>query len=179
MSLQCCAQTNFTDPNTNISWTTDDQWYPDISSCQEISPPTKVRVFSSTFGNKWCYNLKTRKDENYLLRGIFKAGEQQRSPTGTRFDVLIDITSIAIVKSSEDAVVEGVFKANDNYMNLCLSKEMGDPYLLKLELRPLMSEYVKEKATVALKVMDRVDVGSTGAEIRYAPCMFKPIKNKY
>ena len=75
--------------------------------------------------------------------------------------------------------MEGIFKANGNYTNLCLSKEMGDPYLLKLELRPLMSEYVKEKATVALKVMDRVDVGSTGAEIRYAPCMFKPIKNKY
>lgn len=71
------------------------------------------------------------------------------------------------MKSSEDVVVEGIFKANDIYMNLCLSKERGDPYLLKLELRPL-SGYVKEKASVALKVTDRVDVGSIGADIRYA-----------
>ncbi|KAL8125094.1 nodulation receptor kinase-like isoform X2 [Apium graveolens] len=166
-SIQCCAQTNFTDRNTNISWTTDDQWYPNISCCQEISPSTKVRVFSSTFGNKWCYSLNTRKDENYLLRGTFRAGELQKSPPGTIFDVLIGITSIAIVKSSEDAVVEGLFRANDNYMNLCLSEERGDPYLLKLELRPLDSVYLKEKPSVALRVIDRVDVGNTGAEIRY------------
>ncbi|KAK1383128.1 Nodulation receptor kinase [Heracleum sosnowskyi] len=174
-SIQSCAQTNFTDPKTNISWTTDDQWYPNISSCQEISPPSKLRVFSSTVGNKWCYSLKTRKDEIYLLRGTFKAGELQKAPPGTSFDVLIDITSIAIVKSSEDAVVEGIFKANDKYTNLCLSKERGDPYLLKLELRPLNSEYLKEKPSIALKVIDRVDVGSTGAEIRYPDDLFDRI----
>lgn len=129
-------------------------------------------MFSSTLGNKWCYSLKTRKDENYLLRGTFKAGELQKSPPGTSFGVLIGITSIAIVKSSEDAVVEGIFRANDKYINLCLSKERGDPYLLKLELRPLNSEYLREKPSVALKVIDRVDVGSTGAEIRYPSLYF-------
>lgn len=63
--------------------------------------------------------------------------------------------------------MEGIFRANDKYIDLCLSKERGDPYLLKLELRPLNSEYLKEKPSVALKVIDRVDVGSAGAEIRY------------
>lgn len=101
------------------------------------------------------------------IRGTFKAGELQKSPTGTSFNVLIDITSIAIVKSSEDAVVDGIFKADDKYTNLCLSKEKGDPYLLKLELGPLNSEYLKDKASVALELIHRVDVGNTGAEIRY------------
>lgn len=72
------------------------------------------------------------------------------------------------MKSSDDAVVEGVFKATNDYMNFCLSKELGDPYLSKLELRPLNSEYLKEKASVVLKLVDRVDVGSTGVEIRYS-----------
>lgn len=174
-SIQCCADTNFTDPSTNISWATDYNRYPDKPSCVDIARPVqnntaydRARVFSSSLGNKWCYNLTTRKDQNYLIRGTFTAGELQRKPPGTIFDVLIDVTSIALVKSSDDAVVEGVFKATNDYMNFCLSKEQGDPYLSKLELRPLNSEYLKGKASVVLKLVDRVDVGSTGVEIRYS-----------
>lgn len=81
------------------------------------------------------------------------------------------------MKSSEDAVVDGIFKADDKYTNLCLSKEKGDPYLLKLESGPLNSEYLKDKASVPLKLIDRVDVGNTGAEIRYFSLFFIHVNN--
>lgn len=174
-SIQCCANTNFTDPNTNISWATDYNRYPDKQSCQEITRSSqkntthdRTRVFSSSFGNKWCYNLTTRKGRDYLIRGKFTAGKLQRRPPGTSFEFLIGVTSIALVNSSDDAVVEGVFKATNESTNFCLSKEQGDPYLSRLELRPLHSEYLKEKASSVLKLVDRVDVGSTEAEIRYS-----------
>lgn len=174
-SIQCCADTNFTELTTNISWVTDDNWYPDTLNCQGITQQiknttfyAKNRVFNSSFAKKWCYNLTTRKDQDYLIRGTFTAGDLQRTPQSTIFDVLIDVTSVAHVNSSNDAVVEGVFRTTTDYMNFCLLKEHGDPYLSKLELRPLASNYLKEKASTVLKLIDRIDVGNTGTGVRYA-----------
>ncbi|KAL8117881.1 hypothetical protein AgCh_015679 [Apium graveolens] len=173
-SIQCCADTNFTESTTNLSWITDDNWYPDKRTCQGITQQiknstvhAKTRIFNSSFAKKWCYNLTTRKDQDYLLRGTFTAGDLQRTPQSNIFDVLIDITSIAQVNSSNDAVVEGVFRTTMDYMNFCLLKEHGDPYLSKLELRPLASNYLKAKASTVLKLVDRIDVGNTGRGIRY------------
>ncbi|KAK1351646.1 Symbiosis receptor-like kinase [Heracleum sosnowskyi] len=173
-SIQCCADTNFTESTTNISWVTDDNWYPDKLTCQgtaqQIKNTTfyaKTRVFNSRFAKKWCYDLTTRKDQDYLIRGTFTAGDLRRTPQSTIFDVLIDVTSVAHVNSSNDAVVEGVFRTTTENMNFCLLKEHGDPYLSRLELRPLASNYLVEKASTVLKLIDRIDVGNTGTAIRY------------
>ncbi|KAL1810047.1 hypothetical protein ACET3Z_027037 [Daucus carota] len=173
-SIQCCADTDFTDSTTNISWATDDKWYPDKLTCQGITQQienttlsVKTRVFNSSFATKWCYNLTTRKDQDYLIRSTFRAGDLQKAPQSSIFDVLIDVTSVAQVNSSDDAVVEGIFRTTMDYMNFCLLKEQGDPYLSKLELRPLSSNYLKEKASTVLKLTHRIDVGNTGMAIRY------------
>lgn len=123
----------------------------------------KARLFSSWFGDKWCYNLTTVKDRDYLIRGTFLLGDVQSS-----FYVLIGVTRIGIVNSSNDMEIEGVFRATNEQINFCLEKEKGDPYISKLELRPLnVSDYLKREPSSVLKLIDRVDVGSDVQEIRY------------
>ncbi|KAK3012602.1 hypothetical protein RJ639_009602 [Escallonia herrerae] len=167
LSIQCCADSNVTEPYTNISWTTDANWYPDHRNCQDITPSDteydKARVFGSHLGSKWCYNLTTSKDQDYLIRGTFLSG----SLPGTLFNVLIGVTPVGLVNSSDDTEVEGVFKATNDYTDFCLSKENGDPYISKLELRPSNPDYLKRETSSILKLIDRVDVGNTGSEIRY------------
>ncbi|GMP31131.1 hypothetical protein CsSME_00005470 [Camellia sinensis var. sinensis] len=170
VSIQCCANSNFTDPITRINWITDNDWYPDKLTCQNIIRPVQndtgydeARLFSSWFGDKWCYNLTTVKDRDYLIRGTFLLGDVQSS-----FYVLIGVTRIGIVNSSNDMEIEGVFRATNEQINFCLEKEKGDPYISKLELRPLnVSDYLKREPSSVLKLIDRVDVGSDVQEIRY------------
>ncbi|KAL7221643.1 hypothetical protein ACSBR1_023573 [Camellia fascicularis] len=170
VSIQCCADSNFTDPITRINWITDNDWYPDKLTCQNIIRPVQndtgydeARLFSSWFGDKRCYNLTTVKDRDYLIRGTFLLGDVQSS-----FYVLIGVTRIGIVNSSNDMEIEGVFRATNEQINFCLEKEKGDPYISKLELRPLNdSDYLKREPSSVLKLIDRVDVGSDVQEIRY------------
>ncbi|XP_059639649.1 nodulation receptor kinase-like [Cornus florida] len=173
VSVRCCADSTFTDQN-GISWVTDENWFPDNSSCKDITRPVqndtrynKARVFSNLLGKKWCYNLKTTKDQDYLIRGTFLSGEQQATVLGS-FGVSVDATWISLVNSSDDTEVEGIFKATNEYTNFCLLKVKVDPYISKLELRHLNdSEYLIKEPSSVLKLVHRVDVGSSGAEIRY------------
>lgn len=172
-SIQCCSDSNYTDPNTNITWTRDAYWFPKKQGCQDIARAVvsdtsynKTRFFSSAYSTKWCYNLTTKKDQKYLIRSTHY-GDLQRTPPGMFFHVLIGVTPVGKVKASNYAEVEGIFKATDDYMNFCLSQGKGEPYISKLELRPLDADYLNTEPTSALKLVHRVDVGSTGEEIRY------------
>ncbi|PSS30632.1 Nodulation receptor kinase [Actinidia chinensis var. chinensis] len=177
VSIGCCADSNFTDPSTKISWITDNDWYPDRLTCRDIVKPVqnnssygKARFFSSRLGNKWCYKLTTVKNQDYLIRGTFLFGDLEGTAPGSSFNVLIGITQIGIVNSTYDTEVEGIFRATNDYINFCLEKEKTnrDPYISKLELRPLAdSNYLKEKPSSVLKLIERVDVGSNGLKIRY------------
>ncbi|KAF5958360.1 hypothetical protein HYC85_005585 [Camellia sinensis] len=157
VSIQCCADSNFTDPITRINWITDNDWYPDKLTCQNIIRPVQndtgydeARLFSSWFGDKWCYNLTTVKDRDYLIRGTFLLGDVQSS-----FYVLIGVTRIGIVNSSNDMEIEG-------------RRRREILTFRKLELRPLNdSDYLKREPSSVLKLIDRVDVGSDVQEIRY------------
>lgn len=174
VSIQCCSDSNISDPNTNITWTTDENWYPNKEGCQNISRPVqndtnndKARFFGSTYGTKWCYNLPTTKGQDYLIRGTFLFGDVRRTPRGTFFDALIGVTPIGRINLSDDKEIEGIFKATNEYMNFCLLREKGDPYISKLELRPLSSDYLGTEPSSVLKLVHRVNVGSAGPEIRY------------
>ncbi|KAI8534579.1 hypothetical protein RHMOL_Rhmol10G0101500 [Rhododendron molle] len=182
VSIRCCADSNVIDPITNISWITDIEWYPDRSNCQDVTRRAaqnntvgygRVRIFSSQTGNnKWCYNLTTVKNQDYLIRGTF-ISEGTPSKSVFSFNVLIGTTLIGTVNSSFDTEVEGVFKAAGDYIDFCIEKdakmEEGDPYISKLELRPLgNSDYLmQEESSGVLKLIERVDVGSNELKIRY------------
>lgn len=173
MSVQCCARANFTDPSTNLSWISDESCFPEIQSC--ISRPVykkshyeRARSFSSDIGHKWCYSLPTRKGHDYLVRGTFLSGNQERTLPHSSFVVLIGVTPIAIVKSSDELTVEGIFRATRSYTNFCLLKTKGNPYISKVELRPINPYYLKREPSKVLKLVHRVDAGNKGAEIRYS-----------
>ncbi|KAH0697388.1 hypothetical protein KY290_016175 [Solanum tuberosum] len=172
LSIQCCATANFTEPRTNLSWISDGTWFPENQSC--ISRPVyksahyeRARSFSLDIGHKWCYSLPTRKDHDYLVRGTFLSVKQGKTLPHSSFVVLIGVTPIATVKSSDELTVEGIFRATRSYTNFCLLKKKGNPYISKVELRPINSDYLKREPSEILKLVHRVDAGNKVAEIRY------------
>ncbi|KAK9110953.1 hypothetical protein Scep_018472 [Stephania cephalantha] len=130
-----------------------------------------ARIFgTSSTGSKWCYNLTTIKSEDYLIRGTFINGISSDTTPDTVFDVSISATIIGQVNSSSTDLleVEGVLRATDNYTNFCLVRRHGNPYLSKLELRPLKDLfYFNNHSSAVLKLVSRVDVGNTIDSIRY------------
>ncbi|KAI8029014.1 Nodulation receptor kinase [Camellia lanceoleosa] len=186
VSIQCCGDLNFTDSKTNISWKTDSDWYPDRFTCQDIVRPVKndtgyykARFFNSRFGNKWCYNLTTVKNQDYLIRGTFRYGDLQGIPPGSFFNVLIGVTPIGTVNSVYETEVEAIFRATNDYINFCLEKGKGYPYISKLELRTLNnSHYFQLEPSGVLKLIDRFGVGSDGQKIRYPYDLYDRIWGK-
>lgn len=128
-----------------------------------------ARVFRTHSGKKWCYNLTTIKDRDYLIRGTFLHGLSLNPLVYTLFNVSLSATSISQVNSSDDSsVVEGIFRASTHYIDFCLVWEKGFPYLSMLELRPLSDLLCPElDSSNVLKVVSRVDVGNTERPIRY------------
>lgn len=171
ISIQCCADASFQDPNTNISYISDEFWHPDKKSCQWTGNANResneARFFESRYDSKWCYTLPTSKGSVYLVRGTFPLSDPQASPSDDFFSVSVGETEIERVDSARERV-EGIFKATRNYTNFCLViKGKGGAYLSKVELRPSHVEYLRGRDSSVLKLVDRVDVGNKDAEIRY------------
>lgn len=114
------------------------------------------------------------------MRGTFLFGDSLRTTLDTSFDVLVGVTGISLVNSSEDSEVEGIFRATKDNIDFCLEKVQGDPYISKLELRPLqnLNYLLNFSSSTVLKTVRRIDVGSTGGDIRYASPLFEAKKKK-
>lgn len=178
VSYECCAPSNNIYLQNNISWISDNNLIHINGSCLTFDPPVsngtsykQARIFDKDSGRKWCYNLTTTKGHDYLIRGTFLHGINVRnsySPDATFF-VSVGTTSIAQVNSSDDtSTVEAVFRATNHYVDFCLVKHKGSPYISKLELRPLDDfAYLEGNSSVILKLVQRVDVGNTQEPIRY------------
>lgn len=177
VSLSCCAQQNSTTDTNGIVWTTDDLYFPDRQTCHEISRPVEnsegnsIRTFDIGDPGKVCYSLTTKLDQDYLVRGNFSYGD---SLAPSSFDILIGVTPIAQVSSASssgnESAVEGIFRARNDHVDFCLLKTEGDPYISQLELRPLDSDsdyYLNGDSGIVLKLIKRVNLGSTGEDIRY------------
>ncbi|XAR51454.1 Non-specific serine/threonine protein kinase [Bertholletia excelsa] len=175
ISVRCCADSNFADPNTHLDWIADRDWYPDDSTCQNIAwpeqngiDPDKARIFNSQTNKKWCYNLPTVKNHDYLIRGTFLSGDQHGTSSNSSFNVFVGATRIGTVNSVNGIEVEGIFKATDDNIDFCLEQKSGDPYISKLELRPVNgSDYLNQHPSGVLKLIKRVDVGSDRLQMRY------------
>ena len=175
MSIRCCAESNFTEPSTNLTWIPDDDWYSNTLDCQNINKPVenyrgdKIRIFEGDLAEKWCYNLSTTRGHEYLIRGTFLFGDSVTTSLLSLFNVSIGVTPIGLVNGSDDSVeVEGVFTARNYHIDFCLLKGTGDPYISRLELRPLNNiKYLKGENSSVLKLVKRVDVGNLREDIRY------------
>ncbi|KAF3974687.1 hypothetical protein CMV_001986 [Castanea mollissima] len=137
VSLACCADSNFIDQN--ISWSPDDSWFPDRTGCRN---ETKAAV---------------NNDQGYNKTRVFNIPDLPDS--GKR------CYNLTTVKDQDYLVrVEGIFRATEDHIDFCLEKDIGNPYISKVELRPLkISEYLQESSSTVLKLVSRVDVGGTGA----------------
>ena len=186
VSVACCADHNYTDHNTNISWIEDSSWFPDKTGCQKITRAAanytgydEARIFNIDFSGKRCYSLDTIKGQDYLIRGTFLYyGDIILKTT---FSISVGVTEISQVNSPKELEVEGVFRANKRYIDFCLVKSEGAPYISQLELRPLKGlEYLQGFSSSVLKLVQRVDLGSKeGNIIRYVIYFYqKPRKGK-
>ncbi|GMI68735.1 Salt Induced Malectin-like domain-containing Protein1 [Hibiscus trionum] len=167
LNIACCAESSFTDKN--LSWIPDDQWFTDRKGCRNLHQGNeRARVFEIKSGKR-CYSLRTVKDHDYLIRGSFPVVETEGAEFDSSFTVSIGTTPVGVVDSlsSEALVVEGIFRAPNNYTDFCLLYGKGDPYISSLELRPLNdTEYLKDKSSNILKLVNRTDLGGIG-ETRY------------
>ncbi|CAI9110561.1 OLC1v1010612C1 [Oldenlandia corymbosa var. corymbosa] len=173
LSIECCSDANYNDNLTAINWVSDKFWYPNYQDCailrtgQDHQDYNRKRIFNSDVGNKWCYNLTTHKDQDYLVRATFLSGDQEKNPALSVFNVSIDATVIAQVNSDDSKIeVEGIFRATRDYVNFCLLKVQGAPHISKLELRPLTTDYLDRVPSSALNLIKRVDAGNKG-DVRY------------
>ncbi|AES95909.2 putative nodulation receptor kinase RLK-Pelle-LRR-I-1 family [Medicago truncatula] len=169
-SIACCADSNYTDPKTTLTYTTDHIWFSDKRSCRQIPEilfshrsNKNVRKFE-IYEGKRCYNLPTVKDQVYLIRGIFPFDSLNSS-----FYVSIGVTELGELRSSrlEDLEIEGVFRATKDYIDFCLLKEDVNPFISQIELRPLPEEYLHGFGTSVLKLISRNNLGDTNDDIRF------------
>nr|CAD22012.1 nodulation receptor kinase [Vicia hirsuta] len=169
-SIACCADSNYTDPKTNLNYTTDYKWFSDKSSCRQIPEillshrsNVNFRLFDIDEGKR-CYSLPTIKDQVYLIRGTFPFDSVNSS-----FYVSIGATELGEVTSSrlEDLEIEGVFKATKDSVDFCLLKEDVNPFISQLELRPLPEEYLRDFSTDVLKLISRNNLCGIEDDIRF------------
>ncbi|KAH0459441.1 hypothetical protein IEQ34_012255 [Dendrobium chrysotoxum] len=176
VSIQCCSTSNFTDPGTNLTWTSDDHLFHSVGRCESFtvssrtSSHTKTRFFDKAVSNSFCYYLPVLEGQEYLVRATFLHGPIAEPLTATSFNFSIGATSISQIDSSlEYFEVEGVFiAATNNHTNFCLLSETGNTYISTLELRPLNEAiYLKGNKSNALKLVTRVDLGNKNLEFRF------------
>ncbi|XP_054809886.1 nodulation receptor kinase-like isoform X2 [Prosopis cineraria] len=175
VSIACCADSSYTDPETNLSYKSDYTWFPDRTSCRSLinhkanqTGNERARMFDITDKGKRCYSLPTIQDKIYMLRGSFPP---DNSLEDFSFNVLIAVTSLGSVRPSGDLeIVEGIFRASKNSIDFCLVKEKqenGHPYISQIELRPVHEEYLQDLHSSVVKLVSRNNPGGTVSDIRY------------
>lgn len=100
-----------------------------------------------------------------MLRGTFLYYEDALRKE-TSFSVSVGVTNISQVNSLKDSEVEGIFRATKEYVDFCLVKTEGAPYISRLVLRPLNgTEYLQNFSSNVLKVVRRINLGGKDGDI--------------
>ena len=176
MNIQCCAISEFTDPRTEITYTSDYYLLNGVGACTNFSglsirdlSSRSARIFGNDHRVRWCFDLPVVEGQDYLVRSTFLNGPFLRSMRGTMFNMSIGATSISLINSSLDSeAVEGVFAATGNHTNICILKGNGNAYISKVELRPINdSIYLNGSSSSILKLISRVDLGNKDFTFRY------------
>ncbi|XP_072952218.1 probable LRR receptor-like serine/threonine-protein kinase At1g51880 [Typha angustifolia] len=179
ISIDCGAADGYTDRNTSIPYTTDDQFintginYNVASNYINLSLPkqyTTVRSFPD--GDRNCYTLKpVTKGFKYLVRATFMYGNYDgrrsvQSNSQLLFDLHIGVTTLKTMNISDAAhryTSEIIMVALADLISVCLIKTgSSTPFISSLELRPLKATiYPMVDDSEYLILFGRANLGST------------------
>lgn len=154
ISIDCGNSRNYTDKNTSLIFTSDDQYINtginyNISSSyvSQIVQATDLTLRSFPVGNRNCYTLKpAMQNRKYLVRAFFfygnYDGKYQTNETFV-FDLHIGVNfwrTVNISDAGQALEHEAIFVAQADFVSVCLvNKGFGTPFISSLEMRPLKS----------------------------------------
>lgn len=145
MRISCGARQNVRTPPTNTLWFKDFAYTGGIpynaTSPSYISPPLKtLRYFPLSSGPENCYNINRVPKGHYLVRIFFGLVAQPNFDNEPLFDISIEGTQIASLKSGWSNLDDQVFAEasvflTDGTASICFhSTGHGDPSILSLEI---------------------------------------------
>ncbi|XP_039034540.1 probable LRR receptor-like serine/threonine-protein kinase At1g67720 [Hibiscus syriacus] len=179
ISLDCGSTVDYTDPSTELSWSSD----MDIMKHGRrvlVETPTGNSVQYQTRrdfpsdNKKYCYNLRTRERRRYLVRATFQYVSSGDVDAYPKFELYLDATlwgTVTIQEGSKTYVNEMIIRAPSDSIEVCLCcATTGFPFISTLELRPLnLSMYATDfENDFFLNVAARVNFGALTKDlVRY------------
>ncbi|KAH9302098.1 hypothetical protein KI387_013681, partial [Taxus chinensis] len=174
LSIDCGGEINRTDPETNITWVTDDNYViggglkVDINNSASPFYLQTARVFPKP-NNKSCYRLPLTPNVPHLLRLWFNGGTFNGLQQFPRFDFSIetvDMLSFRQLRFQDEQSIprgERVLLTSGEEVYICLirSSEEDNLFLSAIELRRLeKGMYDVLKPGQMLRLLGRYDIGA-------------------
>ncbi|KAG9130669.1 hypothetical protein Leryth_018072 [Lithospermum erythrorhizon] len=179
MSIDCGGTRNYTDPNTGLTWISDNGMIGLGKSVEVDDSGGTVQQYQRRRDflidlKKNCYSLQTQERRRYLVRATFLYGNSISDGTLPKFQLYLDATKWATVTVQDPLRVltkEMIIRATSQSIDVCLCcATTGSPFISTLELRPLnLSMYATEyEDDFYLRVTSRVNFGALSKDaIRY------------
>ncbi|GMI75081.1 hypothetical protein like AT1G67720 [Hibiscus trionum] len=179
ISLDCGSTNNYTDPSTELSWSSDMDIMKhgrqvSVENPNGNSVQYRTRRDFPSDNKKYCYTLRTRERRRYLVRATFQYGSPGNVDAYPKFELYLDATewaTVTIQDGSRTYVNEMIIRAPSDSIDVCLCcATTGFPFISTLELRPLnLSMYATDfENDFFLNVAARVNFGAlTNDLVRY------------
>ncbi|KAH9326550.1 hypothetical protein KI387_006728, partial [Taxus chinensis] len=173
LSIDCGAQGNLIDSETNITWVADDNFI-DVGDKEKFTKSEGMgyefylqsyRVFPKPL-NKSCYQLPVKSEVTHLLRLSFVAGILT-GPNGFNYSVeaqdMLYMRNL-MFNTGQRMLVRGmILVTSDDLVHICLirTSELYDPFISAIELRSLRpGMYTMAKPGTLLENYIRWDLGA-------------------
>ncbi|KAB2090743.1 hypothetical protein ES319_A03G142600v1 [Gossypium barbadense] len=179
ISIDCGSTSNYTDPSTGLSWSSDMDIMKHGRQVKVENPNGNSMQFRTrrdfpSDNNKYCYNLSTKERRRYLVRATFQYGSPANVDAYPKFEIYVDATqwaTVTIQDGSRKYVNEMIIRAPSDSIDVCICcATTGFPFISTLELRPLnLSMYATDyEGDFFLNVAARVNFGALTKDlVRY------------
>lgn len=129
-----------------------------------------VRTFPTGIRN--CYRISNiANGTKYLIRASFVYENYDGLDTYPEFDLHIGANFWDTVNWKNDYIdqqKEIIHVPTQNHIHICLvNKNLGNPFVSSIELRPLSPSYYKTQRPVSLSLIERLDIGPSKGSSRY------------
>lgn len=179
ISIDCGSTSNYTDPSTGLSWSSDMDIMKHGRQVKVENPNGNSMQFRTrrdfpSDNKKYCYNLSTKERRRYLVRATFQYGSPANVDAYPKFEIYVDATqwaTVTIQDGSRKYVNEMIIRAPSDSIDVCICcATTGFPFISTLELRPLnLSMYATDyEGDFFLNVAARVNFGALTKDlVRY------------
>ncbi|KAB2041880.1 hypothetical protein ES319_D02G178400v1 [Gossypium barbadense] len=179
ISIDCGSTSNYTDPSTGLSWSSDMDIMKHGRQVKVENPNGNSMQFRTrrdfpSDNKKYCYNLSTKERRRYLVRATFQYGSPANVDAYPKFEIYLDATqwaTVTIQDGSRKYVNEMIIRAPSDSIDVCICcATTGFPFISTLELRPLnLSMYATDyEGDFFLNVAARVNFGALTKDlVRY------------